>query len=104
MPADEPVDYLVCYDIRDPKRLRRVHRCMRDWGLRLQYSVFYCRLNRRQRKGMVAALAQQIHTQRDDVRIYTIQSARPIRYMGTNPLPEGLMLESLQFLHDQQAA
>jgi CRISPR-associated protein Cas2 len=34
--------YLVCYDIRDDKRLRKVHRAMRDFGDHLQYSIFEC--------------------------------------------------------------
>lgn len=34
--------YLVCYDIRDDKRLRRVHKSMRDFGDHLQYSIFEC--------------------------------------------------------------
>ncbi len=34
--------YLVTYDIRDPNRLRRVFRAMRDFGDHLQYSVFEC--------------------------------------------------------------
>jgi CRISPR-associated protein Cas2 len=34
--------YLVCYDIRDDKRLRRVFRTMRDFGDHLQYSIFEC--------------------------------------------------------------
>jgi CRISPR-associated protein Cas2 len=34
--------YLVCYDIRDEKRLRRVFRTMRDFGDHLQYSIFEC--------------------------------------------------------------
>jgi CRISPR-associated protein Cas2 len=33
---------IVCYDIRDDKRLRHVFRTMRDFGDRLQYSVFEC--------------------------------------------------------------
>jgi CRISPR-associated protein Cas2 len=36
--------YLVCYDICDPKRLRKVARTCEDFGLRRQYSVFLCRL------------------------------------------------------------
>jgi CRISPR-associated protein Cas2 len=36
--------YLVCYDIREPKRLRRVHRLMKAFGEPWQYSVFYCTL------------------------------------------------------------
>ncbi len=34
--------YLVTYDIRDDKRLRRVYKTMRDFGDHLQYSVFEC--------------------------------------------------------------
>lgn len=36
--------YLVTYDIRDAKRLRKVFKTMRDWGDHLQYSVFECQL------------------------------------------------------------
>lgn len=34
--------YLVCYDICDDKRLRRVFQKMRDFGDHLQYSIFEC--------------------------------------------------------------
>lgn len=37
--------YLVCYDIRDDKRLRQVFRTMRDFGDHLQYSIFECQMN-----------------------------------------------------------
>lgn len=36
--------YLVAYDIRDPVRLRTVHRIVKDHGTPLQYSVFLCDL------------------------------------------------------------
>ncbi len=34
--------YLVCYDISDEKRLRKVFKTMRDFGDHLQYSIFEC--------------------------------------------------------------
>jgi CRISPR-associated protein Cas2 len=34
--------YLVCYDIRDPKRLRRAHQTLKGYGEPWQYSVFFC--------------------------------------------------------------
>jgi len=37
--------WLVCYDICDPKRLRKVATCCEDFGERRQYSVFLCRLS-----------------------------------------------------------
>jgi CRISPR-associated protein Cas2 len=36
--------YLVCYDICDDKRLRKVFKIMRNWGDHLQYSIFECQL------------------------------------------------------------
>jgi CRISPR-associated protein Cas2 len=37
--------YLIAYDIRNPQRLRRVCTIMKDYGVRLQYSVFLCDLS-----------------------------------------------------------
>lgn len=37
-------NYIVTYDICDPKRLRRVFRICKGHGLHLQYSVFECDL------------------------------------------------------------
>ena len=34
--------YLVCYDVRDEKRLRRAAKKLEGRGQRLQYSVFRC--------------------------------------------------------------
>ena len=34
--------YLVCYDIADDKRLRRVFKAMRNYGDHIQYSIFEC--------------------------------------------------------------
>jgi len=34
--------FLVCYDIADDKRLRKVFKTMRDFGDHLQYSIFEC--------------------------------------------------------------
>ena len=37
--------HLVAYDITDPRRLRKVARTCEDFGLRRQFSVFFCRLS-----------------------------------------------------------
>lgn len=36
--------YLVCYDVSNERRLRKVHKTMRGFGDHLQYSVFECQL------------------------------------------------------------
>jgi len=37
--------YIVCYDIADDKRLRKVFKTMKAYGDHLQYSVFECQLS-----------------------------------------------------------
>lgn len=37
-------NYIVTYDIRNPKRLRKVFKACKDYGLHLQLSVFECDL------------------------------------------------------------
>ncbi|SHE94820.1 CRISPR-associated protein Cas2 [Ferrithrix thermotolerans DSM 19514] len=36
--------YLVCYDIRDAKRLREIAKCLAGYGDRIQYSIYLCDL------------------------------------------------------------
>ena len=36
---------LVCYDISNNKLRRRIDKTMKDFGVRLQFSVFLCRLD-----------------------------------------------------------
>ena len=36
--------YLICYDICNDKRLRRVFQTMRGYGDHLQFSIFECQL------------------------------------------------------------
>lgn len=49
---------LVCYDVRDPKRYRRVHRIVRGRGRSVQYSIFRCRLDDRETERLRWELAR----------------------------------------------
>ncbi len=59
--------YLVLYDICDDKRLRKVHRTMRDFGDHLQYSVFECQFTPRDLAVCRQALSEIIHHGEDQV-------------------------------------
>jgi CRISPR-associated protein Cas2 len=59
--------YLVCYDICDDKRLRKVFQIMRGFGDHLQYSVFECQLTKTDLVRLRAELAQVIHHKEDQV-------------------------------------
>jgi CRISPR-associated protein Cas2 len=59
--------YIVCYDICEEKRLRRVFKIMRGYGDHLQYSVFECQLTRMDLAHLRAQLAEVIHHKEDQV-------------------------------------
>jgi len=59
--------YIVGYDIRDNKRLRKVYKTMRNWGDHLQYSVFECQLNKSELIQCRSELAEIIHHDLDQV-------------------------------------
>lgn len=59
--------YLVCYDISDDKRLRKVFQIMRAHGDHLQYSVFECQLRQTDLVRLKFELAAVIHHDRDQV-------------------------------------
>ncbi|MEN8129537.1 MAG: CRISPR-associated endonuclease Cas2 [Pseudomonadota bacterium] len=84
--------HLVCYDIGDPKRLRRVHHCMVGWGVPVQYSVFIATLVRAQVDLLIGELEQTIDPAHDDVRIYPLPIALKVLSMGRSWFPEGISL------------
>ena len=59
--------YLVCYDIRDPKRLRRVANILEGHGERIQYSVFRCWLSPSALERLRWELTDGCVTEEDDV-------------------------------------
>lgn len=61
--------YLVTYDVCDQKRLRRTFRLMRRYGDHLQFSVFRCVLNEREKIRMVSQLKEILNQSEDQVLI-----------------------------------
>lgn len=61
--------YVVSYDIREQKRLCRVHRAMKGFGEPVHYSVFRCDLSAKGRAEMVTALTELIDQDEDRVMI-----------------------------------
>ena len=59
--------YLVCYDISDDKRLRKVFKAMRNYGDHLQFSVFECQLTPTDLARCRHELSKIIHHEEDQV-------------------------------------
>ena len=74
--------WLVCYDVRDDKRLRRTARHMEGYGERVQYSVFRCWMTPRQMECLRWELTEML-TPEDDVLLIPLCSSCAEGIRGT---------------------
>lgn len=76
---------LVAYDITDHKRLARVARVCEDYGVRVQYSLFECRLEESDFEDLWLKLLDEIDEQQDRIVAYKIdaKSAKETLTAGT---------------------
>jgi CRISPR-associated protein Cas2 len=85
--------YLLCYDVRDDKRLRRTIKVAEAWGYRIQYSVFVCDLSDVERAGLERDLRRVLHLEVDRAVLIDLgppgaSSARRLRWVSAPvPLP-----------------
>jgi CRISPR-associated protein Cas2 len=82
--------WLVCYDIADPRRLARVWRAVCEFGVPMQYSVFWARLGGGALDAALGALARRINPRADDVRFYPLPENVQITGLGRDVLPAGV--------------
>ena len=71
--------YLVTYDIADAKRLKAIFKTMRGFGDHLQFSVFLCELNAREKLQMETKLRRNLNMRQDQVLIVNLGPANPER-------------------------
>lgn len=83
--------YLVCYDIREPNRLRRTHKTVLGFGYHLQYSVYVCDLSGIERIRLMDRLADVIDQRVDSVVVFDLgapddqHQARRVAHLGPSP-------------------
>ncbi len=58
--------WLVCYDVRDPERLRKAAKHLEGYGQRMQYSVFRCWVTRLEMERLRWELTEMLSPE-DDV-------------------------------------
>ena len=87
--------WLVCYDIRDPRRLRRVHRRLRAEGATVQYSVFGVHADDRAMQRLLAELLTLIDAREDDVRAYHLPERCAVWTLGVQHLPDGVHVDAV---------
>jgi CRISPR-associated protein Cas2 len=66
-------DYLICYDISDPRRLQKMGRELDKIAIRIQYSVFYAPdVTQDGIFDIMETINEVIEPSEDDARIYTV--------------------------------
>jgi CRISPR-associated protein Cas2 len=63
---------VVSYDISDDKRRRKVMQALEDFGSRVQYSVFECRLSPAEVEKLKKRLKPYVREAADSIRFYFI--------------------------------
>ena len=88
-------DHLICYDIRCPRRLGRIHRALKAQAMALQYSVFLFQGSPEQLERCLATLQRLMDPRQDDIRAYPLPQ-RGLRWCQGKPLmPEGIYWSGL---------
>ncbi|WP_129628482.1 CRISPR-associated endonuclease Cas2 [Candidatus Oscillochloris fontis] len=75
---------VISYDIVEDKRRTKIHKHLHGYGVRVQYSVFECDLNKKQLSQLQQELAALIDINTDSIRIYQLEadSARRTQILG----------------------
>jgi len=83
---------LITYDVNTQdsagrRRLRRVAKACRDFGQRVQFSVFECEVDPAQWTALRARLIGEINPDTDSLRFYHLgaNAARRIEHVGAKP-------------------
>lgn len=93
MSTHERKTWLVCYDITDPGRLRRVHRRLVKEGASVQYSAFVVVGTDGDLRDLMDLLDTLIDPSQDDVRAYHLPQRCRVWTMGTQFLPAGIAVD-----------
>lgn len=88
-------DFVICYDISDPKRLGRIFRYLKRRAVPLQYSVFHFTGDDRQLERCLATASRLIDERQDDLRAYPLPERGFKARLGKPALPEGIQWSGL---------
>jgi CRISPR-associated protein Cas2 len=69
-------NYLICYDITNPKRLAKLSKYVEKNAFRIQKSIYLLpHATKEELQNIKEQIEERIEKEEDDVRIYTIKSS-----------------------------
>jgi len=88
--SEDTMLYVVSYDIPDDRRRTRIHSALTGYGTWVQFSVFECFLDRKQRAKLEVRLHKEIHHTEDTIRIYGMCATchGKVEILGRGDAPE----------------
>ncbi len=87
--------YLIGYDISDPKRLCRIHRVMKTHATPIQYSIFLLEGSEKDFQKCLDEIVPLINPKEDDLRCYPLPRGGHQFRIGRPVLPEGIVWTGL---------
>ncbi len=74
--------YLVAYDVRHPKRLRKTHRVLKDFACGGQKSAFECYLTPAEREELACRVEQCLDKDEDALLIIRLDDNQKVSTLG----------------------
>lgn len=88
-------NYLIGYDIADPKRLCRIHRIMKNHAIPVQYSIFLIEGTEKDVQNCLDEILPLMNPKEDDIRCYPLPQRGHQFRIGSPVLPEGIVWTGL---------
>jgi len=92
MALNLPRRWLIAYDLRNERRIARVHRLLTKVAVPVQYSVFAARGSQAAMRKLAGQVETLIDAEVDDVRIYPVPERPLLHTIGRTMLPEAALL------------
>ena len=90
MALDAARIWLIAYDVRDPRRLGRLHRFLSAQATMVQYSVYLFEGSLGALKKLLRELEPYIEATEDDVRAYPVPASPQLDTLGRGSLGEDI--------------
>jgi CRISPR-associated protein Cas2 len=87
------LDWIVCYDMADRRRLARIFKLLKTQGVPLQYSVFLVHASALEIEQLEEKILRLINREEDDVRAYRIPHLNQKVVLGHSLVPQGLLID-----------